>query len=243
MEGMIVRAESFREAVGIGWVTAQLGVILLLAWAFKLESPAFYTIVLPLAAGGFLVHHWLPRAYQPWFFAALSVAGVFLIFGPVAGAWLIGIGLGLIALCHVPIPFRWRVVLIVLAGAVLVALRARWMPAPWPGVIWPVLGSMFMFRLAVYLYDLKHRGPANPGFVLSYFFLLPNSVFLLFPVIDFQTFQRTHYDKPAFEIYGEGIRWMFRGLTHLVIYRLIYHYVALSPADVTSTATLVQYLV
>ena len=68
-------------------------------------------------------------------------------------------------------------------------------------------------------------------------------MFLLFPVIDFQTFQRTHYDKPAFAIYGEGVRWMFRGLTHLVIYRLIYQYVALSPADVTSTAELVQYLV
>ena len=236
-----------REVGALAWVALQLGVILLLARAFHLESPAFYDIVLPLAAGGFVVHHWLPRKYQLWFFVSLSVAGMLLVFGLVSGAWLVGIGLGLIALCHVPIAFRWRVVLILGAAGALMAMRARWLPAPWPGAIWPILGSIFMFRLGIYLHDLKHRGPASPpsspGFVLSYFFLLPNSVFLLFPVIDFQTFRRTHYDKPAFEIYGEGIRWMFRGLTHLVLYRLIYQYVALSPADVTSTATLVQYLV
>jgi D-alanyl-lipoteichoic acid acyltransferase DltB (MBOAT superfamily) len=232
-----------REVGALAWVGVQVGVILLLARAFHLESPAFYNIVLPLAAGGFLVHHWLPRRYQLWFFVALSVAGMLLVFGLVSGAWLVGIGLGLIALCHVPVAFRWRIVLILVAAGVLMAMRTRWLPAPWPGAIWPVLGSLFMFRLGIYLHDLKHRGPSSPGFVLSYFFLLPNSVFLLFPVIDFQTFRRTHYDKPAFDIYAEGVRWMFRGLTHLVIYRLIYQYVALSPADVTSTATLVQYLV
>ena len=232
-----------REVGALAWMGVQVGVILLLARAFNLESPAFYGIVLPLTAGGFLVHHWLPRGWQPWFFPALSIAGVFLIFGVVGGAWLVGVGLGLIALCHLPIPFRWRMVVILLAVAGLVAMRATWLPTPWPGAIWPILGSMFMFRLAMYLYDLKHRGPSPLRFVLSYFFLLPNTVFLLFPVIDFRTFQRTHYDQPAFAIYSEGVRWMFRGLTHLVLYRLIYQYVALSPTDVTSTATLVQYLV
>jgi glycerol-3-phosphate acyltransferase PlsY len=39
----------------LAWVAVQLGVVLLLARAFNLESPAFYAIVLPLTAGGFLV--------------------------------------------------------------------------------------------------------------------------------------------------------------------------------------------
>jgi hypothetical protein len=73
--------------------------------------------------------------------------------------------------------------------------------------------------------------------------MLPNTVFLLFPVIDFQTFRRTWFDRPALDIYAEGVRWIFRGLTHLVLYRLVYRYVAISPADVTSTAGIVQYLV
>src|SRR5687767_9262821 len=139
------RTPSWPEAVQVIWVAVQLAVLLLLARAFNLESPAFYNIVLPLTAGGFLIHHWLPRAWQPWFFAALSVAGVFLIFGLVGGAWLVGVGLGLIALCHVPLPFRWRVVLILLAAGLLVAMRATWLPTPWPAAVWPVLGSIFMF--------------------------------------------------------------------------------------------------
>ncbi len=225
------------------WIVAQLTGILLLARAFHIENPALYNVVLPLALGGFLVHHWLPRRYQPPFFAALSFAGIVLIFGVAPGAWLVGVGLGLIAICHVPVAFKYRVMLLLFATGVLVAMRATWLPAPWPGAIWPVLGSMFMFRLVLYLYDLKHRGPASPGIVLSYFFLLPNTVFLLFPVIDFQTFRRTYFDRPAMDIYAEGIHWIFRGLIHLVLYRLLYQYVTLSPGEVTSTAGIVQYLV
>ncbi len=232
------------ELLRLGFIAAQLGICLLLARAFHLEHAGFHDVVLPLALGGFLVHHVLPRRWQAWFFAALSVAGIVLVFGPVAGAWLVGAGLGLIGLCHVPVAFRWRLLLVLLAAAVLLAMRAAWLPTPWPGVIWPILGSMFMFRLGIYLYDLKHQAkPAGPAFVLSYFFMLPNSVFILFPVIDFQTFRRTYYDRPALDIYAEGIRWIFRGLTHLVLYRLIYQHLVLSPAAVTSTAGIVQYLV
>src|SRR5439155_24062702 len=53
----------------------------------------------------------------------------------------------------------------------------------------------------------------------------------------------SYYDRPALEIYEEGVRWIFRGLTHLVIYRLIYQYVLLSPSAVTTTAQMVQYMV
>src|SRR5688500_10674230 len=136
------RLQAGREVAALAWVGVQVGVILLLARAFHLESPAFYNIVLPLTAGGFLIHHWLPRGWQPWFFAALSVAGIFLIFGLAGGAWLVRIGLGLIALCHVPIAFRWRIVLILFAPARLVDRRAASLPTPRPGAVWHVLGFM-----------------------------------------------------------------------------------------------------
>jgi D-alanyl-lipoteichoic acid acyltransferase DltB (MBOAT superfamily) len=240
---VLARSGVWNDVGPMALIALQLGVILALVWAFNLESPAFARVVLPLAFGGFLIHHWLPRRYQPLFFAALSLTGIAVIFGGVAGGWLVGTGLVLIALCHLPIPFRARVAVIVVAAGALVAMRSAWLPTPWPSVIWPILGSMFMFRLAVYLYDLKHHGPASPGLVLSYFFMLPNTVFLLFPIIDFQTFRRTHYDKPALGIYDEGVRWIFRGLTHLVLYRVIYQYVALSPDEVGTTAGIVQYVV
>ena len=231
------------DAGRLSIVGVQLVIILLLARVFHIESPAFYAKVLPLAAGGFVVNHLLPLQYRPAFFAALGMTGIVLVFGAVPAASLIALGLGMIGLCHLPIPFRWRIVVVSVAAAALMVLRAGLAPAPWPGVIWPIFGSIFMFRLAIYLYDLKHRGPSTPGLTLSYFFLLPNIVFPLFPVIDFHTFRRTYYDKDAFDIYNEGVRWMLRGLTHLVAYRLIYQYVALSPASVESTAQIVQYLV
>jgi D-alanyl-lipoteichoic acid acyltransferase DltB (MBOAT superfamily) len=232
------------EALPIAFVTLQLVVFLLLARAFEIEHASFYDLVLPLAIGGFVVHHWLPRKLQTWFFVALSVAGIFLVFGAQAGGWLLGVALTLIGLCHVPVAFRWRVLLVLAAAGVLVAMRASWLAAPWPGAIWPILASMFMFRLGIYLYDLKHQTrPAGAATVLSYFLMLPNTVFLLFPVIDWQTFRRTYFDKPALDIYREGVRWIFRGLLHLVFYRVIYQNWAIAPEQVTTTAQLVQYLV
>lgn len=232
------------DLLPIAFIALQLGVVLLLARAFEIEHASFHGVVLPLAIGGFVVHHWLPRALQAWFFVALSVAGIFLVFGAEAGGWLLGIALVLIGLCQVPIAFRWRVLLVLAAVGVLVAMRASWLAAPWPGGIWPILAAMFMFRLGIYLYDLKHQTkPAGAATVLSYFLMLPNTVFILFPVIDWQTFRRTYFDKPALQIYGEGVRWIFRGMVHLVLYRVIYQNWTLAPAEVTTTAQIVQYLV
>lgn len=238
-------AAASRRSVG-RWVAlgAQLALAVALAWAFHLESPAFYLRILPLTVGGALVHHALPPAYRPWFFAALGIAGLLIVLGPRAGGWLGGVGLTLVGLCHLPVSFRWRLAVVVLAVVSLMMLRAGWAPAPWPGVVWPVMGSIFMFRLGLYLYDLAHRRePAEPGLILSYFFLLPNAVFLLFPVIDYRTFRRTYYDRPALDIYEEGARWILRGFTHLVLYRVIYQHAVIAPAEVVTTAGLVRYLV
>ena len=61
---------------------------------------------------------------------------------------------------------------------------------------WPVLGAIFMFRMIIYLYDVKHQtGPVRLKDYLSYFFLLPNYYFLLFPVVDFQTFRRSYFQR------------------------------------------------
>ena len=94
-----------------------------------------------------------------------------------------------------------------MVGVVLVALRAGWIQNSWLDVIWPVLASMFMFRLIIYMYDLKH-GKATPTLAstLSYFFLLPNIVFPFFPVVDYSTFRRTYYNDEQHRIYQTGAR-------------------------------------
>ena len=70
---------------------------------------------------------------------------------------------------------------------------------------------------------------------LSYFFLLPNVAFPLFPVVDFATFRRTYYDRDALQIYHAGVRWMLVGLTHLLAYRVVYQYLTI-PAGEVQTA-------
>ncbi len=137
-------------------VLAQLGLFTLVLRQFQIESGAFLRLAL-LAFAGFAVHAWLPLRYRLPFFLALSLAGIVLVLGVANGAWLVGIGLVLIGICHLPFAFAVRALRSCsLVAAVLVAQRAQWMPAPWSEAIWPILGSMFMFRLIVYLYDLRH---------------------------------------------------------------------------------------
>jgi D-alanyl-lipoteichoic acid acyltransferase DltB (MBOAT superfamily) len=224
-------------------VLAQLALLLVLLRQFQIESAAFLRLAL-LAFAGFAVHALLPLRYRLPFFAALSLAGIGVALGLANAAWLIGIGLVLIGICHIPIAFYLRGVLLITVAAVLVAQRAQLVPFPWSEAIWPILGAMFMFRLIVYFYDLRHdKGPSSPVQSAAYFFMLPNACFPLFPVIDYKTFRRNYYDDDAYRIYQLGIEWMVRGVVHLLLYRVVYYYLTLAPAEVATPADLTQYVV
>ena len=107
----------------------------------------------------------------------------------------------------------------------------------------PILGAIFMFRTAVYLYDIRHeKGPVPRWQRLGYFFLFPNVCFPLFPVIDYQTFKRTYFDRSPAEIYQRGIDWIFRGITHLLLYRIVYHYFVPDPLEIHDLAGVGQYV-
>lgn len=227
-------------------ITAQLALVLTVAHLFRIEENRGFLSLIPLLFGGFVIHALLPRRFRLPFFLVLSLAAFWAVLG-VDALWLGGLGLALIGLCHLPVAYGLRVALVVLAGGGLVALRAEWVPTPSPSlatVVLPVLGAIFMFRLIVYLYDIRHeRQPATIWERLSYFFLLPNVCFPLFPVVDYQTFRRTYYDRQdAHEIYQKGVFWVFRGVTHLILYRLVYYYLVPSPSEVTDLAGVVQYM-
>ncbi|HJQ14245.1 MAG TPA: hypothetical protein VJ830_05795 [Anaerolineales bacterium] len=225
-------------------VTVQLGLLVLVMRQFQLENQAFYLSIAPLTFYGFLIHYFLPDRYRLHFFLLLSLAAIIGILGLVPGACLLAIGLGLIGICHLPIAYPIRVTLLLATAAMLIALRVNWIPSPALSVIWPVLASMFMFRLIIYIYDLKH-GKAKPTLTstLSYFFLLPNVVFPFFPVVDYSTFRRTYYDNDQFRIYQKGLQWMLRGVIQLIMYRFVNYYLMIAPEAVTNTPELVRYLI
>lgn len=222
-------------------VLGQLAVLLIILRQFQIESPAFLRLA-ALAFVGFAVHALLPLRYRLLFFVILSFAAIAMVFGPLDGAILVAIGLVLIGICHLPIKFSARIAILLAVGAVLIAMRAKWLPEIWSDAIWPILGSMFMFRLIVYLYDLKHDSATiTPTRTLAYFFMLPNVCFPLFPVIDYKTFRLRYFDDDAYKIYQVGIDWMVRGVIHLLLYRYVYYYLTLSPAEVKDAGDLVQY--
>jgi hypothetical protein len=225
-------------------ITVQLGLLVLATQLFHLENQAFYHDIMLVTFFGFAVHYFLPPQYRLPFFLLLSLAAIAGILGLVNSIWLIGIGLGLIGICHLPIAYSGRVVIIIIVGAALIALRAGLIQASWLGVIWPILGSMFMFRLIIYMHDLRHS-KSTPTFAstLSYFFLLPNVVFTFFPVVDYSTFRKTYYDSDEHQIYQEGLQWIFRGIIHLVLYRYINYYLMIAPTDVTNTVGLIRYVI
>src|SRR4029079_1071316 len=102
---------------------------------------------------GFAVHYFLPLAYRLPFFLMLSIVGTVSILGLQDAMWLFGLGLVLIGICHIPVAFWIRGTLLLMAGGLLAAMRVGWIASPWPNAVWPLLGSMFLFRLIVYFYD------------------------------------------------------------------------------------------
>lgn len=219
------------------WLTLQLALLLLVMERFHIQEGFGFLQLLPLIFGGFVLHAWLPMGLRLPCYTLISIASVFLVLPPVSALVLVAMALGLLGICHLPIAFRLRVVLLLLAAGALAMLRmghwavdeTRMMETR----LIPLLGAMFMYRIAVYMYDLNNeKKPSSIWERISYFFMLPNVSFLLFPVVDYTTYRRSHYKGEDFDIYQRGITWIYRGMTHLIAYRVIYQYIIPAPEAV-----------
>lgn len=236
-------------------LVAQLILIVLIVQYFKIESRAFSRLF-QMAAAGFVIQYFLPGRFRLAFFVCLSLGAIVMVMAPTAGGWemwldglgqagwLVGLGIGLIGVCHLPLRHETRVGILVAIAVALGLARAGFIPVPWSGAVWPILGAMFMFRLMIYLYDLKHNAaPTSFLTALAYFFMLPNVCFPLFPVIDYKTFARSRSGADRHQTYQVGIHWILRGITHLLLYRLVYHELTLSENRVATLGDVLQYVV
>jgi hypothetical protein len=221
----------------------QLAAVVWVANRFQIESKAFRELLM-LTVAGFAIHYFLPLRHRLPFFLLLSVAGIVLVLGPVQAGWLLAVGLALVGLAHLPIRFGARVGLLLAVGALLFLARPGRFDVPWSAAVWPILASMFMFRMIVYMYDLgSGLGQATVAQRLSYFFLLPNVCFPLFPVVDFRTFVRNYYNGPRHEIHQVGVEWIVRGMVQLLLYRAVQVWLAISPYDVDDVFSLAHYFI
>jgi hypothetical protein len=219
-------------------ICGELALILLVVHLFDIESRRHFFPLLCIAAGGFVIHAWLPPRLRPAFFCLLSLGSILFILGWPNGAWVIGLGGGLVALCYLPVSGVIRAALVLAVFLALVVFRMGSL-APF----WPVLGSMIMFRLFLFLYDTRHDN-TRPGFfeTAGYFFCLPNVCFTFFPVIDFKTWRQTYRPDDAYPVYQTGVAWIVRGITHLLAYRFIKYNLLPSPFDLQGPGDVLLFL-
>ncbi|MFO0892654.1 MAG: hypothetical protein U0790_26365 [Isosphaeraceae bacterium] len=220
----------------------QLGLLLCLFYRFQVEGRAFINLV-TLATAALPVHYLAPFRWKKPLFLATSLAGLFLVFGTQDGAIVLAMASGLIGICLLPIPWAARAVALGAVGAALAAARGPLASSTMPAVVWPVLASMFMFRILIYMYELKHA-KARESLVdtAGYFFLLPNYCFMHFPVVDYRTLQRGYFAADVHAIQRRGLEMMSRGTLHLLAYRLIYHELLISPQEVHDAWSLAGYV-
>lgn len=224
-------------------VITQAAALFAIVYFYAFERENGLHLLLPWFLGAFAVHYWLPARFKDAFFVFATMAAIYYALGPFSGSVLIVGVLGMIGIAHLPIAFRWRVVLLLLAAVALIGLRLQLVYIPRVLVAVPLMGVLLMFRLIIYMYELRYEKKSPTVWQrLAYFFLLPNICFPLFPIVDYKTFLRTHYDTAPFDIYQAGLRRILRGITHMLVYRVLYYYVVPSPASLNSCGEMLLYI-
>ncbi|NIV36939.1 MAG: hypothetical protein GWN58_48145, partial [Anaerolineae bacterium] len=121
-------------------VLLQLSGLLLVVQTFSIENEVFHGRLMPLILAGFAIHAVLPPDLRATFFLLLSLGSILGVFGATDGGILVGLGLVLIGVCHLPIAFWYRLIILLGLVGALVALRAGLASVAWSQAIWPVLG-------------------------------------------------------------------------------------------------------
>jgi D-alanyl-lipoteichoic acid acyltransferase DltB (MBOAT superfamily) len=202
-------------------LAAQALLLLAVFHVYQIENFIFERMVW-IAFGACAIHYWLPFRVKEMFLVAVSVAAAFWLLDDVKVAgMLVGIGLIFYGILRLRLAFLWRGLAVAAIFAALI--YGQWMhrlPAGFPAIF----GALFMFRMMIYLYDLAHS-TEPPQFIpyMSYFFILPNYCFTLFPVIDFATMRRTYYQRDIHAIVQRGLHWMLRGTVQLLLARILFY--------------------
>jgi len=237
---MATWGQTWTPALRFSAIAAQLSLLLVVFWLFRLEEPAFLVLSATMF-GGFLISYWLPLAKKEPFFVALCIGGAFLLAEPLVVAGVLAVLFTIYALSRLKASYAVRVVLI---GTLLVGLTmSRQVALPgMPLAFWPTIGAIFMFRLMIFLYDLRNmkEGPPFMAFA-AYFLMLPNFYFLFFPVVDYQTMRTGFARRPVSDIAQSGVNWIVRGTLQLLLYRVIAGMKAeLTPSAIESLPMLVK---
>lgn len=203
-------------------LAAQVVLLLAVFHIYQIENFVFERMVW-VAFGAFAVHYWLPFRLKEIFLVAVSVAAAFWLLGdPRIAGMVVAIGLIFYGVLRLPVAFLWRGLgMAAIFAALIYGNVIHALPAGFPAIF----GAIFMFRMIIYVYDLSHSAePPRLLPYLSYFFILPNYCFTLFPVVDFATMRRTYYQRDTHLIAQRGLHWIVRGTVQLVLARILFYF-------------------
>jgi hypothetical protein len=223
-------------------VFAHLALLVAVVRVYRLEGRALVNLgnLLLVAVP---IHYALPYRWKRPAFVAIGLLALNGVFGAALTATVAAGAVALLAVARAPWPWAARAAALAAIALACGLARAGVVATPVPDLVWPVLASLVMFRLIVYMYELKHAKQPEPlvdG--LAYLFLPPNACFLHFPVVDYRTFRRGFLARDVHGIQRSGLAMMTRGVVHLLLYRLVYHRLLIAPSEVESPATLAAYL-
>jgi D-alanyl-lipoteichoic acid acyltransferase DltB (MBOAT superfamily) len=227
---------------------AHLAVLLAVIHVYRIEERAFqghtFETLVTLVFLAMPAHYIAPLRWKKPLFIAVSIAGLFLVAGPWASAIVLAVAAAFIGTCFLPLPWAARAATCATMALAIAWARPALAATGIPDDAWTIAASMLMFRMIVFLYELKHaKSPESPIDAVSYFFLLPNYCFLHFPVVDYRTMQRGYFAADVHTIQGRGLAMMFRGTLHILAFRLVYHRMLITPAEVHGLEDLIGHVV
>ncbi|AMV40364.1 hypothetical protein [Planctomyces sp. SH-PL62] len=219
------------------------GLVFAVCRLYQTEGRAFQ-VLLQIAGVAFPIHYLAPYRWKKAVFLAASIAGLFLVFGTDVGAVVTALSAVLIGISRLPISWNLRAGILAVISVFLSCGQPAALFAYAPSTVWPVVGSMFMFRMLIYMYELKHaKKPEKLIDAVGYFFLLPNYCFMLFPVVDFRTWQRGYFASDVHDVQRRGLDMTFRGVVQLILYRIIDQELLIPATDVSGPLSLLGFLV
>ncbi len=225
-------------------IWGHLALLLAVMKVYSIEGRALFLLT-SIALAALPVHYLLAYRWKKPFFLAISIVGLFVVFGLGPGLAVSGLAAAFIAVTRLPIAWSTRASIVALGAVGLgFARTSTGSTSNLAAIVWPVLGSMLMFRMILYLYEIKHAEKPEPLVdTLGYFFLLPNYAFPLFPVVDYRTLGRSFFSTDVHTTQLTGLRMIFNGVIQLLAYRLVHDRLLISSDEVHSPATLAAFIV
>ena len=149
----------------------ELSLLLFVIFKFKIEEEHGIILALIPIGIGFLIHSVLPLQYKLPFFLLLSLITYGIVIGALNALIIFFLGALFILIANLRLNYWLKVSIIFLGFSLLLLVRTGVIQTEWGGNIVPIFGSIFMFRMVLYLYEMKQKPiEANIWQHLSYFF-------------------------------------------------------------------------